>query len=257
MAMIEGQKIRRVMLETIYDLSKGRSHLQSGMILGEIASRLEVRADVEMEQAILTFWYDLFRTGYLAWGYNLTNPDPPFCHLTEQGRRSLENLSRDPANPDGYIKHLSEVAEINSIARSYLLEALHTYNVDCYKAAAIMVGAATESILLEVRDKLTDRITDKGETPPRNLKDWKVKTMIAALKKILDDRKKDLPYTLAEAYEAYWPAFTQQIRTARNEAGHPLSIEPVTHETVHASLLIFPELAKLAHELKGWINSNY
>ena len=32
-------------------------------------------------------------------------------------------------------------------------------------------------------------------------------------------------------------------------AGHPVSVEPVTPEEVHASLLIFPELAALAGQL--------
>jgi hypothetical protein len=54
-----------------------------------------------------------------------------------------------------------------------------------------------------------------------------------------------------------WPAFTQQIRTARNEAGHPTSVDPITPETVHALLLIFPELAKLGSELKSWVSQHY
>jgi hypothetical protein len=54
---------------------------------------------------------------------------------------------------------------------------------------------------------------------------------------------------LAETFEAYWPAFTQQICVARNEAGHPTSIEPVTQDVVHASLPILPELARLACEV--------
>jgi len=57
---------------------------------------------------------------------------------------------------------------------------------------------------------------------------------------------------LFERFEANWPAITHQIRTARNEAGHPVSVEPVTPEEVHASLLIFPELAALAGQLATW-----
>ncbi len=35
--------------------------------------------------------------------------------------------------------------------------------------------------------------------------------------------------------------------------GHPTSVEPVTPDTVHASLLIFPELARLANSLAHWV----
>jgi len=58
---------------------------------------------------------------------------------------------------------------------------------------------------------------------------------------------------LREPFEAYWPAFAHQIRAARNDAGHPTSVDPVTPDTVHASLLIFPELAVLANGLSRWI----
>ncbi len=42
----------------------------------------------------------------------------------------------------------------------------------------------------------------------------------------------------------------------RNEAGHPSSIDPVTPDTVHASLLVFPELARLAKGLTDWVSNS-
>lgn len=66
-----------------------------------------------------------------------------------------------------------------------------------------------------------------------------------------------MQYELAEAFQSYWPAFTQQIRTVRNDAGHPARIDPVTQETVHGTLLIFPELARLATRLMVWALSHY
>lgn len=65
-----------------------------------------------------------------------------------------------------------------------------------------------------------------------------------------------MPLGLKEAFESYWSASTQQIRAARNDVGHPADIEPVTPETVQASLLIFPELAKLAIDLRNWLERN-
>jgi len=70
-------------------------------------------------------------------------------------------------------------------------------------------------------------------------------------------KKSSLPTPLFERFEANWPAFTHQIRTARNEAGHPVTVEPVTAEEVHASLLIFQELATLAKQVQEWIHTNY
>lgn len=255
--IINGQEIRRVLLEVINEYSGRDSSFQSGVVLGEAQRRLNIRNNLEMEQALLTFWHDLFRSGYLAWGYNLSNPNPPFCHLTEQGRATLRHLSRDPANPAGYLAHVARTAPLNPIADSYLKEAIHTYNSNCFKAAAVMIGAAAESIILVLRDTLETKIREASRTPPKDLLDWRIKKVLESIKKDFECKKANIPTALFESFEAYWPAFTQQIRASRNEAGHPSSIDPVTEETVHASLLIFPELAKLASELTSWISSSY
>ena len=76
--------------------------------------------------------YDLFRTGYFAWGLNLSNPDPPFFHFTDRGRRALERLSRDPGNPAGYLQYLASVAKLNPIASSYLGEGLDCCRRESY-----------------------------------------------------------------------------------------------------------------------------
>ncbi|MFX0209934.1 MAG: hypothetical protein ACFFDT_28395 [Candidatus Hodarchaeota archaeon] len=254
---INGQKIRKVLLDVVDEMSnRGQGGFQQLSVLREASARLELRG-VEQEQALLTYWYDLFRTGYLAWGYNLSNPDPPFCHLTDQGRRTLKNLSRDPANPDGYLAFFSKLGLQNSIAESYLKEALRTFNSDCFKASAVMIGAAAESITLELRDAMIQKIKSIGKTPSKDLQDWRIKKVLDAIQKELEINKKDMSKKLAEAVESYWPAFTQQVRSTRNEVGHPKSIEPVTPDTVHAALLIFPELVRLALDIKSWILAEY
>ncbi len=65
----------------------------------------------------------------------------------------------------------------------------------------------------------------------------------------------NMPPELKEAYDSFWSAFTARIRMVRNDAGHPKSVDPITLEVVHGSLLIFPSLAKLGNDLKRWINS--
>lgn len=254
--VVNGQEIRKALLEAIDKFSNSGSSLQANSIFQEVRSNLKIAFSPEIEQAILTYWYDFFRMGYLAWGYNLANPDPPFCHLTEEGRKALQHLSRDPANPDGYLAHLSSVARLNPIAESYIVEALKTYNTGCYKAAAVMIGVAAESILLELRDILINKLKALGHRYNKDLEDWRIKRVLDELKKVIDSKKKDIPQELFENYEAYWAAFIQQIRTARNEAGHPSSLGAITEESVHASLLIFPELAKLASSLSKWITNH-
>jgi hypothetical protein len=87
---------------------------------------------------LLTVFYDLFRTGYLSWGHNLPNPNPPFFHVTALGRQALALRSRDPANPDGYLAQLRGRAAIGPVTDSYIAEALDTFNAACFKATAEM-----------------------------------------------------------------------------------------------------------------------
>ena len=248
--------MRQALLEAVNAASRrDASNFQTSVILGDAVDRLRIRDNLKEEQALLTMWHDLFRQGIVAWGYNIRNSQPPFCHLTDQGRMMLEHMSRDPSNPDGYLAHMKRRAMLNPIAASYLTEALMTFNSGCAKATAVMVGAAAESLTLELRDALMARLASLGHPVPRALSDWRIKTVLDSMQKEVAPRVLTMPRDLAENYQSYWPAFTQQIRSVRNDAGHPASVDPVTHESVHAALLIFPELAALADSLKKWISN--
>jgi hypothetical protein len=253
---VTATNIRNVVLEVIDELSKEYGSLQSGSVIQRAAQKLGSRSR-EAEQALLASFYDLFRSGYLSWGHDLSNPAPPFCHVTGLGRRALAQRSRDPANPDGYLAHLRSYADVGAVTDSYIAEALNTFNAACFKATAVMVGAAAESVVLSIRDALVGRLQDLGHSIPSTLNDWRIKRLLSAIEAAITAKKTIMPVALFERFEANWPAFTHQIRTARNEAGHPVAVDPVTAEEVHASLLIFPELALLATQLQTWIASSY
>ena len=234
--------------------SPPRPNLNQRDVLNELQKRLKTQYDKEFELAILIQWNDLFRTGYLGWGLDLNNPQPgAFLHITDRGRRTLERLSRDPGNPHGYLAHARSSAQLNPITDSYLTEALSCFVADLHKSAAVMIGAAAESLVLELRDATVSRLAHLGQAVPKRLTDWKPKTILDALKDFFDSQKSAFPVDLREEFEAYWLAFAQQIRTVRNDAGHPLSVDPVTYEAVHASFLVFTELARLSTRLNSWV----
>lgn len=251
---MDGDTMRRVVLEIVAERA-GQHSLQSASVVNEAARRLELdrhRSGIDHEQALLSLWWDLLRTGYIAWGYDLANPNPPFCHLTERGRRILSTLSRDPSNPEGYLRYLRESADLNPIAWSYLEEALAAYNSGLAKSAAVMLGVASESLVLSLRDRLVERLTELHRTVPKGLTNWRLRTVLEALETFFQQEKGQMQNRLSERVSSFWPAYTQQIRSARNDAGHPSSIAPIEESTVHASLLLFPELASLAADLERW-----
>ena len=253
---VDGATIRQTLLTVIQRYAGSSGGLNSRTILGEAATNLHFD-NQDAQQSLLTVYNDLFRTGHLAWGLDINNPDAPWFHITEQGRTALQHLSWDPLNPDGYLSYLSAQVTLNPIAASYIKEALHKYNSDCFKATAVMVGCAAESVSLELRDNLVTRMRALVQTLPNDLIDWRISRVLRAISSILDAKTNTMPQPLREAYGSFWSPFTGQIRLARNDAGHPSSIDPVTQDTVHASLLIFPEYAKLAADLTTWVNTTY
>jgi hypothetical protein len=148
------------------------------------------------------------------------------------------------------------VAKLNPVASSYLGEGLNCFVAGFYKAAAVMIGGAAESIILELRDLVRQKLAVAKIAEPKGLSDWRIKTILEALYDLLDTRKGSFPKALRAEFEAYWLAFAQQIRVTRNDAGHPSSVDPVTKEGVHASFLMFPELARLSTNLVTWLAAN-
>lgn len=150
-----GLRIRKTMLEVIDEQSKrSGGSVQATEVLPEVANRVGATRNETIQQAILVYWSDLFRSGQIGWGVNFSNPGPPFFHVTDRGRETLRHLSRDPANPDGYKENLSQTVTVAPIVQSYINKALNCYGSNCYKAAAVMVGAASEWLILDLRDAL-------------------------------------------------------------------------------------------------------
>ena len=115
------------MLQVVEEYSKiGPGYFQAGPILNEVAKPCGARSTEQ--QAVLTVWNDLFRSVLLGEGYDLSNLSLPFCHLTSRGREALKHISRDPANPDGYLAYLPSKASLDDVSRSYLVEAVRTFN---------------------------------------------------------------------------------------------------------------------------------
>jgi len=197
---VNADNIRSVVLEVVDALWKEYGHLQSGSVVQRAAQRPGPRSR-ESEQALLASFYDLFRTGYLSWGHDLANPAPPFCHVTALGRRALAQRSRDPANPDGYLAHLRGYAAVRAVTDSYIAEALNTFNAACFKATAVMVGAAAESVVLTIRGALVARLHQLGQSVPSTFNDWRIKRILSAIETAIVAKKAVMPVTLFERLE--------------------------------------------------------
>ncbi|MBL0211863.1 MAG: hypothetical protein IPQ13_13285 [Holophagaceae bacterium] len=249
------RSIWETLLQVLNEFSDRPNFLHKETVLDNMAERIHLDRDAQGRE-VLAIWDDLFRLGIIGTGYSLQDPNPPRYHLTDRGRRTLSNLSRDPANPDGYLATLRAAGSLSAVAESYISEAVETYNRTCYKAAAVMVGCASEALILELRDVVIARLAVHGRKPAKGLLDWRAKMVLDSVAAELSLHDESMPVKLREAFHYNWPPFLQQIRAGRNDSGHPSSVAPISTETVHASLLIFPELLKLTSDLMKWITAS-
>ena len=254
MSTLTSPVIREALLAELNTRPQFGGEPDQNSVLNAAARRLGIaQGPPDLERALLTQWNELFRTGLLAWGTSLSCPGPPSFHLTEPGKQALANWTRDPSNPAGYLRHLDSIAPVDPVVRSYISEALECFVADHFRAAAVMTGVASEKLILNLRDATRRKLDSLGRRPPKGMRDWRPKAMSDSLHQFLNQHKDTFPHPLRDEFEARWSVFTQQIRATRNEAGHPASIDAVTREDAHASLLIFPGLAKLAGSLDHWV----
>lgn len=255
MKTLTQSQLREMLLEVVAEHRPQRPEdgsLQMNTVFVALRSRLG-RPSVELQQRVLSEWHDLMCLGYFAWGVDWDNPDPPFFHVTDRGAHGLKDLARNPANPEGYLRYIASVATLNPVATTYLREGLACFTARLHKSAAVMLGAASESVILELRDAVTVKLQALGVPVPSKLMSWQMKVMLDALGAFFESKKSSFARELREEFEAYFQALPQPIRAARNDAGHPSSVDPVSDEAVHASYLLFPELVRLASALKTWV----
>lgn len=256
--MITIDKCRQTLLEVVkraHDRSKNpvhRSDLNSYAIFAEVSKILGFQNNRMYEQMTMSAFQMLINTGHIAWGLDFINPNPPCFHVTDQGIKSLENLSRDPSNPIEYKRYVVKFLNLSDIEMSYFDEAISTFNSGHYKSAAVMIGATAECLIFKIRDLLITKISNR----PKALTDWKAKTVFKALKTFLDKHETMMSKELNDEYIAYWPALNEQLRRTRNDAGHPENISSFTFEDVHASLLMFPNITKLTNNLLNFIQNS-
>ncbi len=271
-----GSLLQRVVLEAIQNYSSdGSTSFDPRDVLSAAVEKLGNPSDNALKLAVLCYFNDLLRSGVICLGdvskvnsgFGLNNPQTAWphgsCHVSPAGVSVLQQASRDPINPTGYLDYLDQEAKLDPVTRSYVEEALKTYGASCYKACAVVIGAAVENLVFALRDELLPRLHNRGTKPSKGLEDWPAKTVLDAIAQhILPDlkgeaKKRDDLRQLSEDAQARLQPIAAEFRKIRNDAGHPASLSPVDPADVHANLLLFPSTAKLLGRLTDWVSKYY
>jgi hypothetical protein len=183
------------------------------------------------------------------------NPfDPPkedTFQLTDWGIKVLSDVKPSPYDYEGFLKDISDL--IDSITSFYLVQSLECFYRNLYTPSAIMLGVASENIIIEI-SKLVETKLGRKEKYQKTLKEnrYSISGHILALGDFIKNKKSDLPEEVKVNIEKEFECFFEILRRARNDAGHPSEIR-IDKDEAYTNYIIFRSFCKKAFKLKKWV----
>ncbi len=203
-----------------------------------------------IEELVREAMWDCLIKRVIVFGMNTSNPEWPWYRLTEQGAEAVKAGAPQPYDPDGFLKYFRDGAPgIDPVVVEYLTEAVHAFNSGCLRAAAVMLGGASEKMILVLIDVMQAAISDstkQAQFAKDIAKHWAIHHRYSVLQDRLDRmvQAKRLTNDLNETVRNILPAGFDLLRRCRNAAGHPEAAGQVDESTIFFNLRTFAEYAR-------------
>ena len=186
----------------------------------------------------------------------------PFLSITDHGRKVIAEQQPVPYDPDGYLARLNEsTGGLTVTVEAYLAEALSTFRTGNNLASAVILGAASEMVFIEVCEAIADGFYAASDQSSFRQKTGSKKKMVARVKAVIDwlaQKTAQLPtaWQRVERHQLVHK-IADLIRNRRNETGHPQNppMKP-SHEEMYALLMLFPDYCDKLYGLKTWLQKN-
>jgi hypothetical protein len=215
------------------------------------------RGDPEL---ILEVIWSLIIQGILVPGLNDANQSWPFIRLTEYGKRCVQEDRILPHDPDGYLREFhNTVPNADQAIVEYLTESLQCFIHGLNRAAAVMLGGASEKAVLLLIDSYTNSIADamrKERIESEVQKAQSIFRKYELFDKQFSPIKSDLPKNLTDSIDSLLRGVFDLIRNSRNDAGHPASGTLVDRDVVYSHLRLFVPYCTRVYGLIGWFETN-
>jgi hypothetical protein len=192
--------------------------------------------------------WSLINSGVLVQGLNSSNEQWPFLSVTELGEDYLKDNGPDVYDPDRYVEQLAAEHPVDEVESRFLYQAIAAFHADLPDAAAVMLGAAAEHLILVLSDAIA---TTDNAVAARIEKEASrsALSLLTYVGKYLEDRKGRLPRRLREELSTTFLGIASMIRIARNDAGHPALDRPVARDQALVLLRLFPGFRGWSHDL--------
>lgn len=268
--MVRTEQLRAFLLEYLKEAVNRQEQLQYGNCLSNIRAKAnqqypsQYRDDEDGARLKHVIW-DLILERVLTPGTNSPNSlndGWPFLSITDHGRKVIAEQKPVPYDPDGYIARLTQCTNgLHPTVEAYLAEALSTFRTGNNMAAAVMLGAASEMVFVEICQAIGGAIANPAERSDFEKKSDSKKKMVERVKAVADwlaQKKSQLPrdWQNAERHQLI-QKIADLIRNRRNDTGHPQDPpKKPSHEEMYALLMIFSDYCDKLYGLKTWLQAN-
>ncbi len=182
--------------------------------------------------------------------------------LTDFGAVVVKEQRWSPYDPDGYLKELSiQAPTLSSHCRMYAAEALQCLRGGCYLATVVMLGAASEGIVIELFRRFVAALKAGGVSEASSVeskigKEQSIYRKYEVFRKHFDSlAKPKLPSELSDDLNLQFDGVFNLIRFYRNDAGHPTGTK-IERMSAFTSLVLFVPYCKRVEDLINWLKVN-
>jgi hypothetical protein len=153
---------------------------------------------------------------------SIQGPDNWRWQLSATGIEVANGGPWNPRDITGYLRRLRQHSPpVDTVAIKYMEEALRAFNARCYLATSVMLGVASERVVLGLAQSVVDARGDQAKKLRDALENPRTSqaTRFTELRKQLEPLRTQLPSGLADTLTL--DAIADLLRLTRNEAGHP------------------------------------
>jgi hypothetical protein len=246
-------------MQILEELSFGKGQLID--VVKRVTDKYQKTRNVNIERVIKEEFFALLFRGcflpvqdhfYNDWGEIKWKGFP----LTEYGESVLDRRSEHPYFVDNYLSRLKgmvpEGLELDEVAEFYVTESAQLFHHDFYSASVVMLGIASEQIVLLIGDAIQTTLKNKTKDDFKKVMERNdVKVKINEICSKFESSCTDA--NLKDFFDQSFRGFVTLLRRSRNEYGHPSGTSATRDEALEY-LYAFPQYIRRMYQVIEYYN---
>lgn len=184
-----------------------------------------------------------------------------YIQLTEHGKKFFTTNDAITYDPNLYLDSIRSIVRLSKAVTTYIKEAIETYNKNQLRSSAVMLGLASETIILDLTEAFKSSLNKPAESNQiqQSIDNDNITTLWNNVWSLIETkhiiRRAVLGKALWQDSDYHLNLVRNFIRLSRNAAGHPSDNE-ITNIKVLTLLQIFPDYAKKILAFERFFNAN-